>query len=70
MFNRATILAYSRYFLGHLQPYLTKTGEAKVVESDLATVSIEDIFARGISIWGISIEGLFLEEMFLLEITM
>ena len=47
MFDVAIILTYSRYFVGHLQLYLTGARNIKVV-------SIEDIFTRNIFIKNIS----------------
>lgn len=49
MSNKSVILVFFKYFLGYLQPYLTKTKKTKSIKDDLTI----DIFIRGLSTKGI-----------------
>lgn len=57
------MLACFGYFLVYLQPYLIRARKIDVTENDLATDSIEVIFAKNVFIWGIFGQFVFLESI-------
>lgn len=57
IFNGVAILAYSKYFLGCLQPCLTGARETKLAEDDLAACSIKGISTGDVFIWSIYINA-------------
>ncbi len=54
MSNKAAMLAYSEYFLGHPRPYLTEDRDAKGAYAFIGGTSAGDI-----SIWGIPVDDIF-----------
>lgn len=65
IFDRATIFAYSRYFLGCLQLCLTEARKTKIAKSNLAVDSIKIIFIESIFIWDIFTKVVFTEGIYI-----